>query len=243
MANDPVFPPLTVTDAENIIEDLERALNAHYSWIRRVQASLVCRTKPAPEDMAQDAHLQGRLRRLVPPRAQRASAPPSRIQGPRPQAPRIARGGAQSHPARRQGRPHRAAQLPGLPAPHRRVPRPDRDHPRRCPRDAALFRPADRHRHPFRHAAPPRPGTRAGRPYRRAQLHRHGRPRPFQENQRYLGPQCRRHRAARGRALPAEEHPAVRSGVPLRRRGIRDPAAQYRSRARPSGCSTVCAAG
>ncbi len=58
MANDPVFPPLTVTDAENIIEDLERALHAHYSWIRRVQATLVCRTKPTPDDMAQDAHLR-----------------------------------------------------------------------------------------------------------------------------------------------------------------------------------------
>ncbi len=56
MANDPVFPPLTVADAENIIEDLENALSAHHAWSRQFQATLVCRSKPSANDLSSDGH-------------------------------------------------------------------------------------------------------------------------------------------------------------------------------------------
>ncbi|MCG8510159.1 MAG: diguanylate cyclase [Rhodospirillales bacterium] len=58
MPDDQVFPPLTVADAESIVQDLEKALDAHYSWVRRFQAMLVCRTLPAKDDLASDGHLR-----------------------------------------------------------------------------------------------------------------------------------------------------------------------------------------
>jgi diguanylate cyclase len=56
--DDQVFPPLTVADAESIVQDLEKALEAHYSWVRRFQAMLVCRTQPARDDLVPGGHLK-----------------------------------------------------------------------------------------------------------------------------------------------------------------------------------------
>jgi len=51
-----VFPPLAVADAEGIVDDLERGLEAHYAWSRRFSAMLVCRTRPRQTDLAVDGH-------------------------------------------------------------------------------------------------------------------------------------------------------------------------------------------
>ncbi|MBT3360982.1 MAG: diguanylate cyclase [Rhodospirillales bacterium] len=57
-ANDRLFPPLTLDDAEYIVRYLERALEAHYDWIHRLQVMLVCGTKPKAGDLKPDGHLK-----------------------------------------------------------------------------------------------------------------------------------------------------------------------------------------
>lgn len=58
MTDDPGLPPLTITGAEKLVHDLERALEAHRAWLRRFMAVLVCRTRPARAYLADDSHLK-----------------------------------------------------------------------------------------------------------------------------------------------------------------------------------------
>lgn len=58
MPEEQIFPPLTVADAENIVCDLQRGLDAHYAWNRRFQAMLVCRIRPGRTDLAVDGYLR-----------------------------------------------------------------------------------------------------------------------------------------------------------------------------------------
>lgn len=58
LADEHAFPPLTVDDAEGLVRDLQAALAAHYAWIARFEAMLVCRTRPQRGDLAQDAHIK-----------------------------------------------------------------------------------------------------------------------------------------------------------------------------------------
>jgi len=51
-------PSLTVTAAETVVGDLERALEAHRVWLRRFMATLVCRTRPSRDDLSEDSHLR-----------------------------------------------------------------------------------------------------------------------------------------------------------------------------------------
>jgi diguanylate cyclase (GGDEF)-like protein len=52
------LPPLTMTGAEKLVRDLERALEAHRAWLRRFMAVLVCRTRPSRAYRAADSHLK-----------------------------------------------------------------------------------------------------------------------------------------------------------------------------------------
>ena len=56
MGEDYLFPPLTVAEAEEIVQTLERAMNAHRHWIKSFQTMLVCRDAPDPIDLEDDAH-------------------------------------------------------------------------------------------------------------------------------------------------------------------------------------------
>lgn len=58
MPNDLELPQITVTAAETVVHDLERALEAHRTWLRRFMATLVCRTKPRPADLSEKSHLK-----------------------------------------------------------------------------------------------------------------------------------------------------------------------------------------
>jgi diguanylate cyclase (GGDEF)-like protein len=52
------IPPITVTAAEAVVHDLERALEAHRTWLRRFMVTLVCRTRPKPDDLSEESHLK-----------------------------------------------------------------------------------------------------------------------------------------------------------------------------------------
>lgn len=58
MPDDLELPPITVTAAETVVQDLERALEAHRTWLRRFMVTLVCRTRPRPGDMSERSHLR-----------------------------------------------------------------------------------------------------------------------------------------------------------------------------------------
>ena len=60
---DSLFPPLTTADAEDVVGEPERALDAHRRWIKRFQVALVCRSKPSTDDLAADAHLKSEFGR------------------------------------------------------------------------------------------------------------------------------------------------------------------------------------
>lgn len=58
VADEHAYPPLTVDDAEGLVRDLQAALTAHYAWIAKFEAMLVCRTRPSRTDLAPDTHLR-----------------------------------------------------------------------------------------------------------------------------------------------------------------------------------------
>lgn len=51
-----IFPPLTVSAAEQVVRDLESALELYRNWLMQFQAMLVCRTKPPRELLWPDSH-------------------------------------------------------------------------------------------------------------------------------------------------------------------------------------------
>ncbi len=58
MQDDSRSRPLTAAQAKDIVDELERALNGYRRWVRRLQATLVVDgVRPAPDDLAEDAHL------------------------------------------------------------------------------------------------------------------------------------------------------------------------------------------
>ncbi len=63
MENNVPFLQLTVTEAREVVEELEEALAAHRRWLKRFQTTLVCRTKPEKLDMREDSHLVGEFGR------------------------------------------------------------------------------------------------------------------------------------------------------------------------------------
>ncbi|MFZ1416438.1 MAG: diguanylate cyclase [Defluviicoccus sp.] len=50
--DEPPAPPFTLRDAERIVRRLAPALQEHGAWVRRVHTMLICRTRPAAEDLA-----------------------------------------------------------------------------------------------------------------------------------------------------------------------------------------------
>ena len=58
MAEKTPLPPLMVTDAEELVRDMEKALGRHRAWMEKFQTMLVCRTKPRPFDLSEKAHLR-----------------------------------------------------------------------------------------------------------------------------------------------------------------------------------------
>lgn len=56
MPQDTLFPPLTTAVAEDVVGELEKALDVHRRWIKRFQVALVCRTTPSADDLASDSH-------------------------------------------------------------------------------------------------------------------------------------------------------------------------------------------
>lgn len=63
MAKDRTPPPLTHGDVEEIVADLERALDDHRAWFKAFQAMLVCRTAPDPLDLKKNGYLHGGFKR------------------------------------------------------------------------------------------------------------------------------------------------------------------------------------
>ena len=51
-----VSPPLTVSAAEEVVRDLEHAMELYRNWLMQFQAMLVCRTKPPRDMLWADAH-------------------------------------------------------------------------------------------------------------------------------------------------------------------------------------------
>jgi diguanylate cyclase len=58
MAEKTPLPPLMVTDAEELVRDMEKALGQHRAWMEKFHTMLVCRTKPRPFDLSEKAHLR-----------------------------------------------------------------------------------------------------------------------------------------------------------------------------------------
>lgn len=58
-------PPFGLHEAEAIVRQLAPALNAHAAWVQRIHTLLVCRTLPAPEDLASEGHLTSDLGRWL----------------------------------------------------------------------------------------------------------------------------------------------------------------------------------
>lgn len=50
------FPLLNTEEAEEVVHELGRALDAHRDWTNRFRKMLVCRTKPKASDLNVDAH-------------------------------------------------------------------------------------------------------------------------------------------------------------------------------------------
>ena len=183
-----VSPPLTVSAAEEVVRDLEHAMELYRNWLMQFQAMLVCRTKPPRDMLWADAHHNDAFGRWY------YGAAVDHVR----RHPGFGEIGAlhkamlgKARPAGRGGRErpaHRAVGLLGVPPAPRPLPRGvDRDDRRRPP-TAAPHRPDDRHREPLRHAAAGAEGTRPGGAHRAAELRVHVRHRPLQAGQRHLRP-------------------------------------------------------
>lgn len=59
----PAAPRLDLKEAERLVRRLMPALQGHGRWVTRIHTTLICRTPPAPDDLAPDGHLQSELGR------------------------------------------------------------------------------------------------------------------------------------------------------------------------------------